>query len=295
MIKKIHSLLLVSLLSCIITGCDISPSSDATVTPDIIRIGPLPDHEPAIMRERYQPVVDYLASQTGIKAELVIADSYQHLLELFHTGKIDIANFGAVTFIKARKVDGARPMVLRDIDGKFTSVVLVNDEITGNDLQSLQGKRFTFGSELSTSGHLMPRYFFSKLNIVPEEFFSHIEFSGAHDKTAYMVRDKKVSGGVSNAGIVAEMYRDGRLKKSEVRVLWESPTYADYVWAIQPTISDDVKRSIESAFLNLQPSNPEHNILLGKLGAAYYVTANDSDFVQLESVFNDLVQQGIIK
>jgi len=286
---------LIFLIVALISGCDDSQNSVSTSTPDIIRIAPLPDHAPELMRERYQPVVDYLAKQTGIKTELVIADSYQHLLDLFHAGDIDIANFGGVTFIKARKLDGAKPMVLRDVDGLFSSVVLVNNDIKAEGLQALKGKAFAFGSNLSTSGHLMPRYYFAKQNIIPEDFFSSIEYSGAHDKTAYLVRDKKVSGGVANSGIVDEMYRDGRINESDVRLLWESPTYADYVWAIQPNISTKIKTRFESAFLNLQASIPAHKMLLDNLGAGYYVTANNNDFSVLEKIYNELTEKGIIK
>lgn len=286
---------LVFLVVTLMSGCGDSPTPASTTAPDIIRIAPIPDHAPELMRERYQPVVDYLAKQTGIKTELVIADSYQHLLDLFHAGEIDIANFGGVTFIKARKLDGAKPMVLRDIDGLFSSVVLVNTDINAEGLQALKGKPFAFGSNLSTSGHLMPRYFFGKQNIIPEEFFSTIEYSGAHDKTAYLVRDKKVSAGVANSGIVNEMYLDGRINKSNVRVLWESPAFADYVWAIQPNISKEIKARFESAFLNLQASIPEHKVLLDKLGAGYYVTANNNDFTLLENIYVELTENGIIK
>ena len=286
---------LIFLVVTLVSGCDDSPNSASTTTPDIIRIAPLPDHAPELMRERYLPIIDYLTKQTGIKTELVIADSYQHLLDLFHTGDIDIANFGGVTFIKARKLDGAKPMVLRDIDGLFSSVVLVNADIHAEGLQALKGKAFAFGSPLSTSGHLMPRYFFNKQNITPEDFFSKIEYSGAHDKTVYMVRDKEVSGGVANAGIVDEMYLDGRINKSKVRVLWESPTYADYVWAIQPHISGEIKSQLESAFINLQSSDPAQKKLLDKLNANYYISANDGDFSVLEGIYNELEEKGLLK
>jgi len=286
---------LIFLLVTLTTGCSDPSPSKTNITPDIIRIAPLPDHKPALMRKRYQPLVDYLGQQTGIKTKLVIADSYQHLLDLFHAGKVDIANFGGVTFIKARKRDGAKPMVLRDIDALFKSVVVVNDTIESEGLQALKDKAFAFGSRLSTSGHLMPRYFFNKKNIIPENFLSRIEYSGAHDKTVYMVRDKKVSAGVANATIVDEMFLDGRINKSKVRVLWESPTYADYVWAIQPYISEKVETQLESAFLNLQPSDPKHKVILDKLNANYYITANDGDFSVLEKIYNELTEKGILQ
>ena len=286
---------IILLLAVVVSGCNDAPSGKTAVIPDVLRVAPLPDHEPTQMRERYQPLMDYLARQTGIKTELVIADSYQHLLELFNAGDIDVANFGGVTFVKARKQVGAEPLIMRDIDRLFSSVVLVRAETEDKALQDLQGKSFAFGSRLSTSGHFMPRYFFNKQNISPETFFSRIDYTGKHDKTAYAVRDKRAYAGVANSGIIDEMYQDGRLKLSEVRVIWESPPYPDYVWAIQARIAPEVKRRIEKAFLNMQAANPEHKLLLDKLGAGYYISANNHDFALLEKIIDDLTAQGLVE
>ena len=286
---------LVLLIIAITGGCgEPSPSVDS-VTPHVIRIAPLPDTNPENTRQRYQPLINYIETNTGIKTELVLADSYDDLLDLFHTKKIDIANFGGVTFIKARKRDGAKPMVKRVIDSQFTSVVLVRAESHEKEISELQNKSFAFGSKLSTSGNLMPRYFFKNQGISPESFFSRIEYSGAHDKTAYMVRDKLVYAGVSNASIVNQMYRDGRLKKSDVRILWETPNYTDYLWAIQSYIAPEIKGKIENAFLNLQVSNPEHKLILEKLDTNYFITANQQYFVVLENILDDFTLDKNIK
>lgn len=292
-ISYIRSLVFL-LIVLLAAGCSDSPSS-ATVTPDVIRIAPLPDVSPEDLRKRYQPLADYITEQTGLKTKLVIASSYANLLELFHRGEIDMANFGGVTFIKARQKSNALPLVFRDIDEMGSSVILVNNQFEGNTIQALKGKSFAFGSPLSTSGHLMPRYFFNEQDIIPDDFFSTIEYSGAHDKTALWVQQNKVFSGVANAIVVNEMFNDGRLNKSKVRVLWESPSFADYVWAIQASIAPDIKKAIESAFLNLEITKPEHKVILNKLGARYYITANNNDFSALDKVYNDLIKQGIVK
>ena len=69
----------------------------------------------------------------------------------------------------------------------------------------------------------MPRHFMcSDKQIIPEVFFSEVHYSGAHDKTAYLVRDGTIDLGVANSEIIKKMIRDGRLKENDVRVLWET-------------------------------------------------------------------------
>ena len=47
----------------------------------------------------------------------------------------------------------------------------------------MKGKQVSFGSQSSTSGHLMPRSFLLAANINPEKDFRRIAYSGAHDAT----------------------------------------------------------------------------------------------------------------
>jgi phosphonate transport system substrate-binding protein len=68
---------------------------------------------------------------------------------------------------------GAEPVAQRDIDEAFTSVFVVNAD-TGlapsGDLAALAPLRFTYGSETSTSGRLMPAYFLREAGVDPQGF-----------------------------------------------------------------------------------------------------------------------------
>jgi phosphonate transport system substrate-binding protein len=50
-------------------------------------------------------------------------------------------------------------VVQRPRDAEFHSSFIVRADLDVDSLEDLRGKTFTFGSESSTSGHLMPRYF----------------------------------------------------------------------------------------------------------------------------------------
>jgi phosphonate transport system substrate-binding protein len=154
-----------------------------------LRISILPDEGREKLIERYTPLFEYLARETGIPYELIIPETYGELLELFHAKKIDLAYFGGFTFVKANVIDNAVPLVMRDVDTRFTSYFLVKGDHPAENISDFKGKRFSFGSSLSTSGHLMPRYFLKEMDIIPEVFFSDTRYSGKHDLTAYWVRD----------------------------------------------------------------------------------------------------------
>lgn len=294
-IRKYLTLFLVTMLAGIVTACDDKASQGSTVKPSLLRIAPLPEESAAALQARYQPLLDHIQKETGITTELVITTNYKDLLSKFRNGQIDVAKFGAVTYLKAHKESAAQPLVTRDIDLLFTSVVLVRKESPFRSLQDLQNKPFAFGSKLSTSGHLMPRSYFAENGIQPETYFSEIKYSGAHDKTAYMVRDRQVDAGVMNANIARSMFGDGRLSSSEVRIIWESPQYIDYVWARQKDLPGETVAVLKDAFISLDKGNPAHNLILKKLGANYYLAARHQSFSTLEKIVSEVERKGLLK
>jgi phosphonate transport system substrate-binding protein len=157
------------------------------------------------------------------------------------------------------------------------------------DMQNLQGKDLAFGSKLSTSGHLMPRFFLqSEQKIVPEEYFNSVRYSGKHDRTAYWVRDGKVDVGAANAEVVGKMFKDGRLQSGDVRVIWTTPPYADYVWAVHPRVPQSHRQEIRRAFLKLSVDDPQQEMLLSDLGANGFYPASAKDFSVLTQVLASL-------
>lgn len=263
------------------------PETSRIEPTQVLRIGVLPDQNSETLKERFEPVLDYLAEKLQLTCELIVPESYPDLLQLFHDQKVDLAYFGGYSYVKARQRDGAIPLVMRRIDTRFTSLFIVRADNPAQTLERLENMRIAFGSSLSTSGHLMPRYFLDQKNITPESFFSEVQYSGAHDKTAYWVRDGKVDVGAANATTIRSMLEKGLIKPGEIRTLWETPPYADYVWAIHPRIAEGFSTRIRNAFLQLSPDNVDHSQVLQNLNAIGYVPANANDFLALENIARD--------
>lgn len=269
------------LLSC-------SESSDISASPNEIRVGVLPDQEISQLQARYTPLLRYIEKETATKTRLIIPDSYADLLRMFHEKEVDLAYFGGATFVKASIRDKAQPLVMRDVDAKFTSYFIVSTKDKTTKIDDYKGKSLSFGSKLSTSGHFMPRFYMSEKSIIPENYFSAVTFSGAHDKTAELVRDEQVDIGVLNSVIFNKMSVQGRLKQDQVRILWETPPYPDYVWAVQHNVPEDQKERIRWAFLDLRKSDASQKEVLEALGSEGFLPADMSDFLPLQKVMAQL-------
>jgi len=247
--------------------------------PDLLRIGVLPDAGTETLKARYAPLIEYLRVKTGYATELVIPASYEDLLTLFRNKAADIAFLGGYMYVLAHDRDHAVPLAMRDIDLQLTSLFLVRKDNPAANLEDLKGKRFTFGSRLSTSGHLMPRYFLREHDIVPEKFFSQTLYSGAHDTSAYWVRNGKVDATVVNSVIIRKMFADGRLNDNDVRILWESPPFPDYVWAVQESMDPRLQQQILDSLLSLSVEIPAERAILAAVDAKRkFLPALDQDF-----------------
>lgn len=264
-------------------------NQDHKSAPSILHVGVLPDESEEAIRSRYVPLLKYLSVVTGLDVQLVLPANYNDLVAQFINNEIDIAYFGGLTFVQALTRHNAEPLVTRDVDTRFTSWFFVKNSDTAQNLNDYKGKRFSFGSRLSTSGHLMPRHFIQgQFQIIPEQFFSEVSYSGTHDTTAYKVRDGIVDIGVANSQIIKAMISDGRLKENDLRIIWQTPPYPDYVWAVQNHLQPVLKLQLLEAFLSLNLDIEEHSKILTLLRTDGFLPVDAKEYSTLQEVAEDL-------
>ncbi|WP_181258184.1 phosphate/phosphite/phosphonate ABC transporter substrate-binding protein [Nitrosomonas aestuarii] len=257
----------------------------------ILKLGVLPDSSPEMIKQRFSPLMRYLERKAGIRIELLIPTDYRELVRQFTTKKIDMAFFGGYTFVMTQRETKAVPLIMRDIDLNFSTVFLTHPNNTKQKIEDFKGERFSFGDALSTSGHVMPRYFLHNRNIRPEKFFSEVRYSGGHDTTAFWVRDNQVDLGAANSDIIKNMIKDGLLNKNDVRILWETPVYTNYVFAIQPDFDKELRGRLLDSFLALTPRVQAHQEILTALGTSGFLPANNEDFEILRKAVKIMAPQ----
>lgn len=286
-------LLLLPLAACSPSTSIISTQRKTEIKPLVT--GAIPDQDPQKLQRQYTKLAAYLEKQLGVPVEYKPVTNYAAAVTAFKVGDLDLVWFGGLTGVQARlQVSGAAAIAQRDIDQKFHTVFIANKNSgltqfkTINDLQQLKKHTFTFGSESSTSGRLMPQYFLQQAGIKLDNFNGEVGFSGDHDKTIKLVEAGTYDAGAVNEKVWLQRVKSKEVDLNKVQVIWRSPAYYDYHWVINPQVKqrygNDFVQKVQSAFLKLDPKVPEHKEILALLEADKFIPTKNSNYTQIEAV-----------
>jgi phosphonate transport system substrate-binding protein len=250
----------------------------------VLRVSAIPDEAPTELLRKFEPLGTYLEKELGVKVQFVPVTDYAASVEALAAGKLDLVWYGGFTHVQARKrtKGTAYAIVMRDVDLQFRSKFIARADSGITSLKDLKGKTFAFGSVGSTSGHLMPRYFLQQEKLTPEQDFSKVSFSGAHDATVKWVETGKVDAGVLNESVWDKLVEGGKVDTTKVKVFWSTPAYVDYNWTVRGDLDRVLVSRLTRAFLNLDANNPAHQPILELQRAKHYVLAREDDFTGIE-------------
>ena len=258
-------------------------SALAQVTPGVLRVSAIPDEAPTELQRKFKPLGDYLAKATGLKVEFTPVTDYAASVEGLINKKIDMVWFGGFTFVQAnvRSKGQVTPLVQRLEDEKFRSVFITTMKDI-NKLEDLKGKTLSFGSESSTSGHLMPRSFLLAAKVNPDSDLKRIAFSGAHDATVAAVAGGKVDAGALNISVWEKLVAEKKVDPAAVRVFYTTPGYFDYNWTVRSDMPAAMKKKITDAFLALDKSTPEGKEILELQRATKFIPTKVENYGSIE-------------
>lgn len=249
-----------------------------------LKVSAIPDEAPTELQRKFAPLGKYLEANIGMPVEFIPVTDYAATVESLVARKLDMVWYGGFTFVQARiRTNGtAIPLVQRAEDEKFQSVFITQPNSGINSLADLKGKTFTFGSQSSTSGHLMPRWFLLQNGIDPDKDFRRMAFSGAHDATALQVAGGKVDAGAMNISVWNKMLEEKKLDPSQVRVFYTTPPYYDYNWTVRGDLDPALVQRLKDAFLALDPRQPAHKEILDLQRASKFIPTTPENYQGIE-------------
>ena len=141
---------------------------------------------------------------------------------------------------------------------------------------------FTFGSKGSTSGRLMPEYYFrERFGAPPQELIDKVGFSGDHSRTLSLVESGAYATGALNYQVWDQALADGDIDTDKVRVIWETPAYPDYHWTVRGDLDqrfgDGFSQRVTEVLLAID--DPE---LLEAFPRSAFVPADNDDYQAIE-------------
>ena len=266
----------------------------------LLRISAIPDQNPEKLNRLYGLVASELSQQLGVPVKYVPMTDYAAAVTAFRTGDLDLVWFGGLTGVQARlQKPNARVLAQRDIDVSFKSIFIANTRsglkpvrnIDG--LRELKGRRFTFGSESSTSGRLMPQYFLAQAGVQPKDFAGGAPgFSGSHDATIALVQSGAYDAGAVNEQVWRSSLHNGKANRAKVMAIWKSPGYPDYHWIAQGNLDTRFGKGftvkLQQAILSWRPSDPQQKAILSLFGAQQFIQASPGEYKRIEQVGREI-------
>lgn len=308
MLKKltIFSLLLLALL---LVACGAAVPSVETPAEDVavaetfsdnpFVIGAIPDQDPEILQRRFELLASYLSAELDVPVEYKPVTDYAASVTAFRVGDLDMVWFGGLTGVQARlQVDGAQALVQREIDENFHSVFIATkasgiepfEDIAG--LEQIKDRTFTFGSDSSTSGRLMPQYFLNQAGVTLDDFKGEPGFSGSHDATIELIEAGSFEVGALNENVWNSRVEAGEVDLDKVQVIWRTPSYHDYHWVARPDLAErygeDFSEKVAQAFISLDPGVAEHKEILDLFSAEKFIVTSNDNYAQIEAVGREI-------
>jgi phosphonate transport system substrate-binding protein len=259
-------------------------AAGAAFSQQVFRMTAIPDESPTELARKAAPLVKYLEGKLGMKVEFTPVTDYAAAVEALANKQVDLAWFGGFTFVQANVRSGGKavPLVQREEDEKFKSVFITTDASI-KTLADLKGKTLSFGSQSSTSGHLMPRSFLLDAKIDPDTDLKRVAFSGAHDATIAAVAAGKVDAGALNMSVWEKFVTEKKVDPAAVRVFFTTPGYFDYNWTVHADMPAATKEKLAKAFLDLNKNTPEGKEILELQRATRFVPTKAENYKGIEA------------
>ncbi len=206
----------------------------------------------------------YLQKELNMPVEVVRVEGYAPTIEAMRAEKVDIASFGSLAYIIASQKAGAEAIVSRgNADGSlggYRSVIAVPKDSPYHSLADLKAHAqdivFAFADPASTSGNLYPRVGLLSAGIEPEKDFKKVVFAGTHPAAVMTLKENKVDASAFMETAPNRLIATHRLEPGDVRVIWTSELIPDGPTAVRKSLSEELKKRIQAALLEIPVKDP---------------------------------------
>jgi phosphonate transport system substrate-binding protein len=262
---------------------------DRTGWPTELKFGVIPVEGSGDATQRYSNLVAYLQKTLGIPVKFYTGADYAAVIVAMGSKQVDIAEFGAASYIEAAQRANAEAFVKgNNISGGlgYNSVIITRANSGINSFADAKGKTFSFVDPKSTSGYLVPMvYFLKDLKTKPDAYFKQVIFAGSHESSILAVLNGKVDVGATNNLDLDRTVQKGLAKASDFKVLWTSKPIINGPTAWRKDLPDSLKAALKDAFLKYNDQQG-----LQQLGLKSYVAATDGEYDSIREV-NEIKNQ----
>lgn len=250
-----------------------------------LRVTTIPEEAASEQIRKFAPMTKYLEKALGMKVEFTPVNDYPAAVEALVNKQVDLVWFGGFTHVQAQIRSGGKVIAIaqrEEDNNKFQSVFITQKTSGITKLSDLKGKEFSFGSQSSTSGHLMPRFNLLKAGVDPDKDFKRLAYSGAHDATIASVVSGRVAAAALDITVWRKFVSEKKVDTSKVDVFFTTPTFFNYNWSVHADMPPALRERITKAILSIDANTPEGKEILTLARASKFVATRNENYRQFE-------------
>ncbi len=224
------------------------------------------------LKQDWQPLIDDMSRQTGLKVTAFFAPDYAGIIEGMRFNKVQLGWFGNKSAMEA--VDRASgevfaQMVNADGTQGYYSHLIVHKDSPLNTLDDVlkNGKSLSFGNgdPNSTSGFLVPGYYAFAQNKVDAKSLFKVIRSANHETNALAVANKQVDVATNNSENMDKIKERVPEKFKEIKIIWTSPLIPLDPLVMRKDLPEATKTKLKNFFYNYAKTDAREKEVVMKI------------------------------
>jgi phosphonate transport system substrate-binding protein len=224
------------------------------------------------LRQDWQPLIDDMSRQLGVKVTPFFASDYAGIIEAMRFNKVQLAWFGnkaAMEAVDRSNAEVFAQMVNADGTQGYYSHLIVHKDSPLNTvddvLKNAKSLSFGNGDPNSTSGFLVPGFYVFAQNKVDSKTAFKITRSANHEANALAVANKQVDVATNNSENLDKIEQRFPDKFKDIKIVWTSPLIPLDPMVIRKDVPEALKTKIKNFFYNYAKSDPREREVVMKI------------------------------
>jgi phosphonate transport system substrate-binding protein len=224
------------------------------------------------LKADWQPLLDDMEKQTGLKVKAFFAPDYAGIIEGMRFNKVQMAwmgNKSAMEAVDRSNAEVFAQMVNADGTQGYYSHLIVHKDSPLNNLNDMfsNAKNLSFGNgdPNSTSGFLVPGFYVFAQNKVDARTAFKITRSANHEANALAVANKQVDVATNNSENLDKIKERQLAKFNDIKIIWTSPLIPLDPLVMSKNLPEATKAKVKTFFYNYAKTDAREKDIVMKI------------------------------
>jgi phosphonate transport system substrate-binding protein len=265
---------LTKVLAAVVTLLLLTTPASAQQAPPPLTFGVLNQQSPALTAERWNPILHYVGTVSGVPLQLRMGRTVQETNAMMARGDFDFV-FTNHNFQSEFEHIGFK-VIARWAGDPIHAVIAVPADSPIRHLKELEGKRVSFPSTDAFVGYAVPLVALQNAGVTVEKVFG-----GNQEGTLAQVKARRVEAGAANSRFVTQY---GERENVQFREIYVSEAFPDLAVIVHPRVPAATVERVRRALLGMS-RDPQAAPVLATAKSKGFEPAGERDYDGVRRVY----------